>query len=84
MRAVANNIPEDFSPPPSAAAPDRALSLRTKQYETRFVRDVDILAVGWGSDPESPLSYLVFDPRADEDRRIFWISGDYVQQIRHA
>jgi hypothetical protein len=84
MRAVGNNIPADFSPPPSAAAPDRALSLRTREYGERFVRDVDILAVGWHPDAEVPLSYLVFDPRSDEDKRIFWVSGDYVQQIRHA
>jgi hypothetical protein len=78
------NIPEDLAPPPHAAAPDRALSLRTKQYEAMFVRDVDILAVGWSDAPGAPLSYLVFDPRADEDRRIYWVGGDYVQQIRHA
>jgi hypothetical protein len=78
------NIPEDLEPPPYAAAPDRALSLRTKQYETVFVRDVDILAVGWSTQPGAALSYLVFDPRADEDQRIYWVRGDYVQQIRHA
>jgi hypothetical protein len=78
------NIPEDLAPPPHAAAPDRALSLRTRQYEGVFVRDVDILAVGWGDDPGGPLSYLVFDPRADEDQRIYWVRGDFVQQIRHA
>ena len=78
------NIPEDLAPPPHAAAPDRALSLRTKQYEAVFVRDVDILAVGWGDEPGGALCYLVFDPRADEDARIYWVRGDYVQQIRHA
>ena len=78
------NIPEDLAPPPHAAAPDRALSLRTRQYESVFVRDVDILAVGWTDTPGAPLSYLVFDPRADEDSRIYWVGGDYVQQIRHA
>ena len=78
------NIPQDLAPPPHAAAPDRALSLRTKQYETVFVRDVDILAVGWGDEPGAQLSYLVFDPRADEDERIYWVRGDFVQQIRHA
>jgi hypothetical protein len=78
------NIPQDLAPPPHAAAPDRALSLRTKQYEAVFVRDVDILAVGWGDEPGGPLSYLVFDPRADEDERIYWVRGDFVQQIRHA
>jgi hypothetical protein len=78
------NIPEDLAPPPHAAAPDRALSLRTREYETMFVRDVDILAVGWDSAPGAPLSYLVFDPRADEDGRIYWVRADYVQQIRHA
>ena len=78
------NIPEDLAPPPHAAAPDRALSLRTRQYEAVFVRDVDILAVGWGDEPAGLLSYLVFDPRADEDQRIYWVRGDYVQQIRHA
>ena len=41
-------------------------------------------AIGWQPDATEPLSYLVFDPRADEDSRIFWIRGDYVQQIRHA
>ena len=78
------NIPEDLTPPPHSAAPDRALSLRTKQYENVFIRDVDILAVGWESQPATPLSYLVFDPRADEDERIYWVRGDFVQQIRHA
>jgi hypothetical protein len=78
------NIPEDMAPPPHAAAPDRALSLRTRQYEATFVRDVDILAVGWADEPGALLSYLVFDPRADEDARIYWVRGDYVQQIRHA
>jgi hypothetical protein len=78
------NIPKDLQPPGAAAAPDRALSLRTRQYESSFVRDVDILAVGWYPEPGAPLTYLVFDPRADEDSRIYWIRGDYVQQIRHA
>ena len=78
------NIPEDLAPPPHAVAPDRALSLRTRQYENTFVRDVDILAVGWVDAAGNPLSYLVFDPRADEDERIYWVRGDYVQQIRHA
>jgi hypothetical protein len=78
------NIPEDMAPPPHAAAPDRALSLRTKQYENVFVRDVDILAVGWGDEPGGQLSYLVFDPRADEHERIYWVQGTYVQQVRHA
>jgi hypothetical protein len=78
------NIPEDLAPPPHAAAPDRALSLRTREYDAVFVRDVDILAVGWESTPAAPMSYLVFDPRADEDSRIYWVRGDYVQQIRHA
>jgi hypothetical protein len=78
------NIPEDLAPPPYAAAPDRALSLRTRQYEEVFVRDVDILAVGWQSEPGVPMSYLVFDPRAEEDSRIYWVRGDFVQQIRHA
>jgi hypothetical protein len=78
------NIPEDLAPPPHAAAPDRALSLRTKQYEHVFVRDVDILAVGWGDEPGGSLSYLVFDPRADEHERIYWVRGDFVQQVRHA
>lgn len=79
-----SHIPEDLELPRSAAAPARNLSLRTKQYETQYVRDVDILAVGWAAAAGAPLSYLVFDPRAEEDQRIFWIRGDYVQQIRHA
>jgi hypothetical protein len=81
---VGHNIPPDLIPPRGAAAPHRSLSLRTKQYEAHFVRDVEILAIGWQPDGEEPLSYLVFDPRADDDARIFWIRGDYVQQIRHA
>ncbi len=81
---MANNVPVDLLPPRSAAAPHRSLSLRTKQYETQYVRDVEILAIGWQPDGAEPLSYLVFDPRADEDSRIFWIRGDFVQQIRHA
>jgi hypothetical protein len=78
------NIPADLIPPRTAASPHRPLSLRTKQYEDYFVRDVDILAIGWQADGSEPLSYLVFDPRADENARIFWIRGDYVQQIRHS
>jgi hypothetical protein len=81
---VASNIPQELQPPRSAAAPQRSLSLRTKQYEEQYVRDVEILAIGWQPDGTEPLTYLVFDPRADEDARIFWIRGDYVQQIRHA
>ena len=78
------NIPADLQPPRSAAAPHHRLSLRTREYEAHFVRDVEILAIGWGGDTAEPLSYLVFDPRSDEDRRVYWIRGDYVQQIRHA
>ena len=81
---MGHNIPQDLVPPRGAVAPTRSLSLRTLQYETSFVRDVEILAIGWQPDGEEPLSYLVFDPRADEDSRIFWIRGDFVQQIRHA
>jgi hypothetical protein len=78
------NIPDDLVPPPHAAAPDRALSLRTVEYGNVFVRDVDILAVGWGDEPCGTLSYLVFDPRADEHERIYWVRGDFVKQVRHA
>jgi len=78
------HIPSDLTPPRAAVAPPRSLSLRTKEYEQHFVRDVEILAIGWQPDGAEPLAYLVFDPRADEDARIFWIRGDYVQQIRHA
>jgi hypothetical protein len=81
---VAQNVPHDLVPPRGAVAPTVHLSLRTKQDESRFVRDVEILAIGWQPDGDEPLAYLVFDPRADEDARIFWIRGDYVQQIRHA
>ena len=78
------NIPTDLEPPRSAAAPNRALSLRTIEYEDQYVRDVEILAIGWTGDGQAPLSYLVFDARGDDDKRIYWIRGDYVQQIRHA
>ena len=78
------NIPRDLDPPRSATAPTHRLSLRTAQYEEQYVRDVEILAIGWQADGTAPLAYLVFDPRADEDARIFWIRGDFVQQIRHA
>ena len=78
------NIPSDLIPPHAAASPHRGLSLRTKPYEEQYVRDVEILAIGWQADGAEPLSYLVFDPRSDEDSRIFWIRGDYVQQIRHS
>jgi hypothetical protein len=81
---MANNIPPDLAPPRGAVAPNRGLSLRTKQYESQYIRDVEVLGIGWQPDGDEPLSYLVFDPRADEDARIFWIRGDYVQQIRHA
>ena len=81
---MSHNIPPDLSPPRGAAAPARSLSLRTKQYETQYIRDVEILAIGWQPDGAEPLAYLVFDPRADDDARIFWIRGDYVTQIRHA
>jgi hypothetical protein len=81
---MAQNIPPDLIPPRGAVAPHRGLSLRTTQVEGQYVRDVELLAIGWQPDATEPLSYLVFDPRADEDSRIFWIRGDYVQQIRHA
>jgi hypothetical protein len=81
---VTSNIPQDLVPPRGAASPHRGLSLRTKEYADQYVRDVEILAIGWQPDGSEPLSYLVFDPRADEDKRIFWIRGDYVQQIRHS
>jgi hypothetical protein len=78
------NVPQDLQPPRSATSPDHRLSLRTKEYAHQHVRDVDVLAIGWEPDPAAPLVYLVYDPRADEDQRIFWVRGDYVQQIRHA
>ena len=78
------NVPAELDPPRSATAPNHRLSLRTKEYESHFVRDVEILAIGWGADAAAALSYLVFDARAEEDQRIYWIRGDYVQQIRHA
>ena len=81
---MSHNIPPDLVPPRGAVAPNRGLSLRTRQFEQQYVRDVEILAVGWQPDGAEPLSYLVFDPRADDDARIFWIRGDFVQQIRHA
>jgi hypothetical protein len=81
---MSNNIPPDLEPPRSATTPPRSLSLRTRQFEQQYVRDVEILAIGWQSDGQQPLLYLVFDPRADDDKRIFWIRGDFVQQIRHA
>ena len=78
------NIPENLEPPRSATAPNRTLSLRTAEVEGQYVRDVEILAIGWHGDPAVPLTYLVFDPRADDAERIYWIRGDFVQQIRHA
>jgi len=84
MRAMPN-IPQSLEPPRSATAPNRTLSLRTAQVEGQYVRDVEILAIGWqGGDADAPMTYLVFDPRADEAERIYWIRGDFVQQIRHA
>jgi hypothetical protein len=83
MRAMPN-LPEDLEPPRSATAPNRTLSLRTKQVEGHYVRDVEVLAVGWHADPAAPLTYLVFDPREEEDARIYWVRGDFAQQIRHA
>ena len=78
------NIPEDLEPPRSATAPNRTLALRTKQVEGLFVRDVEILAIGWHADPAAPMTYLVFDPREEEDARVYWVRGDFAQQIRHA
>ena len=78
------NLPPDLEPPRSAAAPNHRLSLRTKEYDTHFVRDVEILAIGWSGDGSAPLTYLVFDPRAEDDARVYWVRGDFVQQIRHA
>ena len=83
MRAMPN-IPENLEPPRTATAPNRSLALRTAQVEGQYVRDVEILAIGWHGDPSAPLSYLVFDPRADDAERIYWVRGDFVQQIRHA
>jgi hypothetical protein len=78
------NIPQDLAPPRTATAPNHRLSLRTKEYEEQYVRDVEIIAIGWQPDGGEPLTYLVFDPRAEEHDRIYWIRGDYVQQIRHS
>lgn len=78
------NVPQDLSPPRAATTPNHRLSLRTHEYAHQHVRDVEVLAIGWESDPAAPLAYLVFDPRAEEAERIYWIRGDYVQQIRHS
>jgi hypothetical protein len=78
------NIPENLEPPRSATAPNRTLSLRTTQVEGQVVRDVEVLAIGWHGDAAAPLTYLVFDPRADDHERVYWIRGDFAQQIRHA
>ena len=83
MRAMPN-IPVDLEPPRTATAPNRSLALRTAEVEGQYVRDVEILAIGWHGDPSAPMSYLVFDPRAGDAERIYWVRGDYVQQIRHA
>ena len=76
------NIPEDLEPPRAVTAPNHRLSLRTREYEQQYVRDVEILAIGWHADPGADFTYLVFDPRADDDARIYWIRSDFVQQIR--
>jgi hypothetical protein len=83
MRAMPN-IPPNLEPPRSATSPNRTLALRTTQVEGQYVRDVEILAIGWHSDASAPLTYLVFDPRADDDERVYWVRGDFAQQIRHA
>ena len=77
------NVPLDLEPPRTATAPNHRLSLRTAEYEQQYVRDVEIIAIGW-SGGDAYFTYLVFDPRADDPDRIYWIRGDYVQQIRHA
>ena len=48
------NIPENLEPPRSATAPNRTLALRTSQVEGQYVRDVEILAIGWNPDPAAP------------------------------
>jgi hypothetical protein len=78
------NIPHDLDPPRNATAPNHRFSLRAKEYEEQYVRDVEVVAIGWHGDGTAPLTYMVFDARADEHERIYWVRGDYVQQIRHA
>ena len=78
------NIPTDLEPPRTATAPNHRLSLRTLQYEEQYVRDVEIIGIGWSGDASAPFTYLVFDPRADDAERIYWVRGYYVQQIRTA
>ena len=83
------NVPTDLVAPDMVAVPNHRLSLRTIAWEEggeqKHARDVEILAIGWEhGGAEKPFAYLAFDSRAGEDERIYWIRGDYVQQIRRA
>lgn len=83
------NVPKDLVAPDMVAVPNHRLSLRTFAWEEdgeqKHARDVEILAIGWlKAGAEEPFAYLAFDSRAGEAEQIYWIRGDYVQQIRRA